>query len=371
MKKWTMLAMVSLMLVGLFGFPNVRADDDTSYQVLVFGDVHHDSQDYRKDVESLAVNRKKELARNLRLWGKEKPGPIPNMLAAASKEIPNMAFGVQLGDITQGDCGEGSLHEKAFRAVLEKFSSLAPADTKSWRFFVVKGNHDIRGPGAKEAFNAVVLPYLEQQFGQQCPVKNRANFARMQGPDLYLFFDSIASSKIDLQFVETTLEAHKNARYVFFLTHLPVLPSTRSKHIFWMVYEKKPELRRRLLELLAERNAIVLSAHIHIQTLVNYRSPKGTITQFSSFSMPSAWKKVEKYEEADGLKGLKATMEDAGKKNPEALADFQETLESHRIFTPGASYNVLHVTPEQVTIERHAGTDENTQSIVIKQLQQK
>ena len=59
MKKWTMLAMVSLMLVGLFGFPNVRADDDTSYQVLVFGDVHHDSHDYRKDVESLAVNRKK------------------------------------------------------------------------------------------------------------------------------------------------------------------------------------------------------------------------------------------------------------------------------------------------------------------------
>ncbi len=362
MKKITLFVLISLVLVGLLGCSSVQTQEGASYKVLLLGDMHYDSNDFRKDVEGLAANRKKELARNLKRW----EAHIPAMIADASGVTTTTAFGVQLGDITQGDCGEGSLHEKAFLSVLDKLSCLKPADAENWRLFVVKGNHDIRGPGAKEAFNNVMLSYLEKQFGQACPVKGRADFARMQGPDLYLFFDSIGSSEKELQFVEKALEAHKDARHVFFLTHLPVLPSSRSYHVFWLVFEKQPALRRRLLELLAARNAIVLAAHIHTTTLETYHSEAGAITQFCSFAMADSWSEGKTHTSTDAMKDLDAVMEKHGTKNPDALADFKGKLEGYTVYAPTSSYNVMHVTPNQVTVERHTGPGESLQPILLK-----
>jgi hypothetical protein len=313
-------------------------------------------------MDGLSKNRLKELERNIAKWEPDESATIPNMLRDAGKLSSTTAFGVQLGDISQGDCGSAELQKKAFAAVLEKMSLVRPKTKEEWQFFPVKGNHDIRGDGAADAYNEVMLPYLEKQFREKCPVAGRADFALMHGPDLYIFFDSIGAGEKDLLFVEAALAKHGDARHVFFLTHLPVLPVSRGG-VFWIVFEHKTQLRRRLLDMLAARKTIVLAAHIHATTLATYSSAKGTITQFTSFSMPTAWKSTVQFKKGDYTADVKAAMEKHAKGHADELADFKESIGNYSFFSPGASYNLMRVADGQVTIERHAASGDNVQSI--------
>ena len=343
-------------------FADAEKANETSYSVLVFGDVHFDSMEFRNNLDGLKEYQKKELKRNLAKWEPEETAAIPNMLKDARRISAGTAFGVQLGDISQGDCGSAELQKKAFSAVLGKLALARPEKNAEWQFFAVKGNHDIRGAGAQEAYKAVMLPYLETQFREKCPVAGRADFALKHGPDLYIFFDSIGAEERDLQFVEKALERHGDARHVFFLTHLPVIPASQGR-AFWIVFERKTPLRRRLLDLLAARKAIVLAAHIHNTTLNTYSSKAGTITQFTSFSMPAGWKDTVDFTEKDYTAELKTTMDKAKKNHDDEMADFNDSLGKCRLFSPGSSYNVMRVADAQVTIERHAASGGNVQTI--------
>ena len=82
--------------------------------------------------------------------------------------------------------------------------------------------------------------------------------------------------------------------------------------MYWIVFEKQPALRRRLLELLAARNAIVLAAHIHTTTLETYHSDVGAITQFCSFAMADSWSEGKTLTSTDAMKELDAVMEKHG-----------------------------------------------------------
>ncbi|MBP5638173.1 MAG: metallophosphoesterase [Victivallales bacterium] len=354
--------LLAVVLVACSCFADAEKTNETSYSVLVFGDVHFDSMEFRNNLDGLKEYQKKELKRNLAKWEPEERAAIPNMLKDAGKISAGMAFGVQLGDISQGDCGSAELQKKAFATVLGKLAFARPEKNTEWQLFAVKGNHDIRGEGAKGAYDAVMLPYLEKQFREKCPVAGRADFALKQGPDLYIFFDSIGAGEEDLRFVETTLAKHGDARHVFFLTHLPVIPASQGGS-FWIVFERKTPLRRRLLDLLAARKAIVLAAHIHNTTLTTYRSKAGTITQFTSFSMPVDWKDTVDFKEKDYTAALKTAMDKAKKNHDDEMADFIDSFGECRLFTPGPSYNVMRVTDGQVTIERHASSGNNVQSI--------
>ena len=108
LKKIFILALVSLCTAAVCG---------EKYSVLVFGDTHYDSQDVRVETK-LTRNKKLELARNLEIWKTNMPLLIK---AAAEKGNASADFAVQLGDLTQGDCGARELQEKSFRNVLEIF----------------------------------------------------------------------------------------------------------------------------------------------------------------------------------------------------------------------------------------------------------
>jgi hypothetical protein len=363
MRKTAICLLILLLAVSTGGIGiGTKRDLASSYDILLLGDLHYDDKECRQDIEHLPDNRKKELERNLSLWQKES-GPIPAMLLEAGGLTKKTTFGVQLGDIIQGDCGAGKLHKKSLTSVLEMLKCHLQPNSKDWHLFAIKGNHDIRGKGATQAFNSVMLPYLEDQFGQKCPVKWRADFILMHKGDLYVFFDSINA---DLRFAENALKEHTDARHVFFLTHLPVLPASTGSKPFWVVFEKNAKYRRRLLDALASRNAIVLTAHIHATTLLNYASEKGTVTQFSSFSMPSKWEGTRKFSVSDGMTQLKMAMDKAGQENPDLLKDFRNNLSNYKVFSPKASYNVLHVTPTEVNVERYAFPGQNTQTIKLK-----
>ncbi len=359
----SLLILLLALCTGCVGIDTKR-DYASSYDILLLGDLHYDAMEFRQDIEHLPDNRKKELNRNLSLWQKEK-APIPAMLQDAGHLTEKTTFGVQLGDISQGDCGAGELHEKAFASVLEILSRHLQPSSKAWRLFAVKGNHDIRGKGAPQAFNSVMLSYLKNQFGQKCPVKGRADFALKHQEDLYVFFDSINAGEADLLFLENALKKHANARHVFFLTHLPVLPASKGNP-FWLVFGDNASRRRRLLDALASRNAIVLTAHIHTTTLLSYSSDRGSVTQFSSFSMPNRWESTRTFSISDGMSQLEKAMDTAGKKSSEALKEFRNSLGIFKVFSPEASYNVLHVTPTEVNVERHAFPGQNIQTIKLK-----
>lgn len=324
-----------------------------AYEVMLLGDIHYDTPETRLKDEKLAENQENARIRNFERWEKN----IPAMLDAAGKRsAQNVAFVVQLGDIIHGGCGNEELQTKAFQevlAVLKKQFSVP--------LYVVKGNHDIHGPGAEEAFAKVMLPYLNREFGQKNAVENSAHYAVMHDKDLFIYFDSM---KPDADFVEQALDAHKDARHVFFLTHLPVIPSGEGRRPDWIVYglrSDNAQERQRLLKLLARRNAIVLCGHIHRTVLSRYRSADGTITQFTSFGMPVSLD--GEYKEVKGTGEDFLAVEDVKnamktKRVKTILNDFTGKITEYDYYLPGAGYNVLRIDDNGVFCDLYFGAND-------------
>lgn len=325
-----------------------------AYEVMILGDTHYDTPETRQKDEKLTENQEKARIRNFERWEKN----IPAMLDAAGKRSArNVAFVVQLGDIIQGGCGSEELQTKAFQevlAVLKKQFSVP--------LYVVKGNHDIHGPGAEEAFTKIMLPYLNREFGQKNAVENSANYAVMYDKDLFIYFDSM---KPNVDFVEKALEEHKDARHVFFLTHLPVIPSGEGRRPDWIVYGMRSDNaqeRQRLLKLLARHNAIVLCGHIHRTVLSRYRSEDGTITQLASFGMPVSldgeYKEVKGTEEDFfAVDDVKKAMK--SKRTKTILNDFIGKITEYDYYLPGAGYNVLRIDDGGVSCDLYFGADDH------------
>lgn len=320
-----------------------------AYDVLVLGDTHYDSPGVRREADKLSEARRKELNRNLERWRENVPAVLK---AAGARSARDVAFAVQLGDLIQGDCGSEELQAKAFREALDAVNR----DLKV-TLYPVKGNHDIRGAGAQAAYDRVMLPYLDKAVGAGSAVPGGAHYVKRFDKDLFIFFDSM---RPDIDFVEEALKRNPDARYVFFLTHLPVIPCAGGSPD-WIVFGRpdRSEERRKLLSLLAGRNAVVLCAHIHRTTLFRYRSPEGTITQLSSFSLPAnlSEKFAETYE-PDGSKFFKSKAVSNAMRKKEVrnvLSDFKEELVSFGEYRPGAGFNILSADDGGVTVQLYFG----------------
>ena len=319
------------------------------YDFLILGDTHYDSPDVRAPNITLNPGRAKEYKRNLDRWSKT----IPSMLKAAGKRSgEQIDFVVQLGDLTQGDCGAQNLQEKSFRNAVAAIRKEMKAP-----FYAIKGNHDIRGKGAQDAYINVMIPYLEKMLKTPPAVKKTGHFVLKHKKDLFFFFDSI---KPDVAYVEKALAENPDVRYVFFMTHLPVLPCAGGNPS-WIVFgsPKQNAERQKLLSLLAKHNAIVLTAHIHRSSLFRYQSQEGTITQLSTFSMPTDSATAFSMEEHDPNDFFqteiyrKALREKKGASV--VMQDFEGKYITRREMSPAAGYNVLRVTDESVTVDLYSG----------------
>lgn len=327
LKKIFTLALVSLCMTAVGG---------EKYSVLVFGDTHYDSQDVRVETK-LTRNKKLELARNLEIWKTNMPLLIK---AAAEKGNASADFAVQLGDLTQGDCGARELQEKSFRNVLEIFQKELKIP-----FYTIKGNHDIRGKGAHAAFDAVMLPYMSQVLKQPIPENRKANFAVMHKGDLYIYFDCM---KPDVNFVYKAFEKYPDARYTFLLTHIPVLPAHNAAGLVPDEAER-PEF----LKVLAKRKAIVLCAHVHITTMIRCEMEEGDIVQFVSYSLPR-----DLYQEYTVIEG---SIFDLHRKldKPDKLAPlkpfFEARLKDFVYHRYGGGFNMLNISDEGVFCDLYTG----------------
>ena len=118
-------------------------------------------------------------------------------------------------------------------------------------WILCKGNHDITGPGAVDAFQDHYVPMIRKQTGN--PEINNASYSYR--------YDNVQITCIDpwdketdmLAFLEGEL-SESNAKYKFVAIHEPVIPVTER---CWHTLRWDPEKREKLLEIIAGHKAIV------------------------------------------------------------------------------------------------------------------
>lgn len=185
---------------------------------------------------------------------------------------------LHLGDMIHGNCGSLELQSRSYINILTLMRTHLACPV-----YIVKGNHEMLGKGAKKAFEQVLLPYLRQLELGEGSLKRGANYYFTKNDDLYLALDCMQPS---FTFIRKTLEKHPQPRHLFVLTHYPILPRALSSKLLFSPQGKANLTRyQNLIKLLARYQAIVLCGHIHRNTLMRLENEHGKITQLTIYSM--------------------------------------------------------------------------------------
>ncbi|PYK08567.1 MAG: metallophosphoesterase [Verrucomicrobia bacterium] len=247
---------------------------------------------------------------------------VRESLAALEKAKASVPFVLQLGDLLEGLCGTEQLAARQAREGIDfvreaKFS--AP-------LVMTKGNHDITGPGAVEAYRRVLLPFLSEETGTKI---SEAAFSRRQGGTLVAFYD--AYDKNSLDWFDKTLTEAKPQRLIVAI-HPPVVPyNARSS---WHIYSspKQSAQRTRLLELLGRHRAIVLCGHLHKYSLLVRRTDQGKFVQLAISSV-AATSDGKPRDERSGIEAYDPDLVELEPRHaPETVAIRRELLTAERPF---------------------------------------
>lgn len=193
---------------------------------------------------------------------------------ALSKEAPASLL-IQLGDLSEGLAGSP---EKAMQMASHAMEAVEKANMPvPW--IIVKGNHDVTGPGAKEAFSEFYLPEIRKQTGDKKIIS--ANYSYRSGNVQVTCVDPRDNSVDIVNFLEKELSESKAAVKIVAL-HDPVIPVTER---CWHLYRTEPDKREKLLEVIAKNRAIVLCAHLHRYSVVRRNTEAGPVVQIMTVSV--------------------------------------------------------------------------------------
>ncbi|MBQ4105973.1 MAG: metallophosphoesterase [Lentisphaeria bacterium] len=312
-----------------------------SYEVVLLGDLHYDRADVHP--ADLKGHPQKELARNLKFWQDRAPKLLD---AAAAKVNPATAFAVQVGDISQGDTSTQEGQELLFTDIMDKLG----VRFKQTPLYVVKGNHDHRCPGNGAAFEKCILPRIKNDRLITGP---NANYALVHEGDLYVFCDS---EKPDLAWMKQVFAANPQSRHTFIITHLPVIPLPNNSP-WWLLFRINKAMyadRIEFRKILTERQAIVICAHVHHPSRIEYQTEAGRISQITVSSMAlsqtlSTWKQTgDKFESPSLAKRL--AQSPALKPQIEEYTKYMTRSD----FFQGSGFAVLRVENDKVFIDNYA-----------------
>ncbi len=277
---------IVLMAAGSTAAPSAPKSCD--YSVVVLGDLHYDGDapekfhgEYLKTLKGAKPKRLDEFKRNAKMWA----GPSRRMLAASGKCVPaDAAFVLQLGDLIQGDCESATIHTQ----MLAEVTSVLETTYPGLPIITVCGNHDIRqgasSQGAAKAYCQFMLPYLTRQLaGFSTNAVTKTTFGFRRGPDLWIFADFNVGGR-DLGVIKQLLADNEDARYTFFCSHAPVIPSdisakNHARRGIFLGAANNAKQRRELRALLAKRNVIVLCGHLHDLEHNVWQGDGGSITE--------------------------------------------------------------------------------------------
>lgn len=224
---------------------------------------------------------------------------------------------------------------------------------------ITKGNHDITGPGAPDAYRNLILPFLSQSAGSKI---TEATFSRRQGSTLVAFYD--AYDKNSLDWFEKTL-AESNPQRLVVAIHPPVVPYNARSN--WHIYSspKQTAQRARLLELLGRHRAIVLCGHLHKYSLLVRHTDHGPFAQLAISSVAASSDGQPK-DIRSGLANYTPDLVDLEPKHaPETIAARRDLLAAERPFIEQFDYAdtwghaVVRVTSAKITADIFRGFDPN------------
>jgi hypothetical protein len=257
----------------------------TGISLIVLGDLHYDQLDHH-DWAWVEKHHPKDISQ-IRNYSQLTNSTMPALLESIAAHIVRLrssstppAMIIQVGDLVEGLCGNEAL---ARRQNMEAIAFIQQADL-GLPFVFTKGNHDITGEGATQAFDSILLPALHRDSrridadGQS----HGANLMLRHPQADFIFFD--AYDKTSLEWLVAAV-AERRAPHMFFVVHPPVVPygARASWHLF--SNEQQTTQREKLLEVLGAHEAIVLSGHLHKYAALTRRVASGQFRQLAVSSV--------------------------------------------------------------------------------------
>lgn len=324
-----------------------------AYSFAYLGDIHFDKSCHN-DFDWVQANMPADI-RQIEGYIRNTEKYIPGLLRRVQNSIQSadgqIKMIIQGGDLVEGLCGSRALQETQFKDVKQFIRDHIPGTP----FIAAKGNHDITGPGAKEAFGAVMLPWLSNECGKQI---DSASFYFTKGPDLFVFFDAYHSN--DLGWLEKTLSQDRR-RYVFVVMHPPAVPyGARSTwHLFSRAQDKNA--RERFLDILGANKVVLLTAHLHKYSLLARRTSTGAFVQLSINSVISSPRisvrdRLEGVENYGGaLVELEPEFQPDTKQQRQKLLEDEKPYISYFEYADFPGYAIISVSDTAINIGVYAG----------------
>lgn len=268
-----------------------------AFSFVLLGDLHFDKLEHH-DMKWLQEHKAGDLSQ-IQNYSRITADITPRLFATVRETLAETkaAFVLQAGDLVEGLCGTEELAARQNREAIEFVES----QKFGVPFVFTKGNHDVTGDGAVEAFKEVFHPFLTQQTAglKGGAVVKSACYTIEYANAQFCFFD--AYDKASLDWLEAVL-AKRTAQHCFVVIHPPVVPY--GARATWHLYasERDKSRREKLLELLGKQNALVLGGHIHRFNTICRTTPRGG--RFAQLAISSVVAKadVKPETELDGVK---------------------------------------------------------------------
>lgn len=236
------------------------------FSFVLLGDLHFDKMEHH-DLAWLDRKHPNDLSQ-IKNYTRITREVTPQLLATVRATVADLnrnaatrvAFVLQAGDLVEGLCGSEELstvQNTEAVAFIRDAQLGAP-------FLFTKGNHDITGDGAREAFAKVFHPFLTAQAAAVSPATGavkEAFFTVESGNAQFAFFDAYQTAA-SLAWFEA-VAAKRTAEHLFVVVHPPVVPY--GARAMWHVFaaEREKAHREKFLALLGQQRALVLGGHIH------------------------------------------------------------------------------------------------------------
>lgn len=248
-----------------------------AFTFILLGDLHYDKLEHH-DMAWLQKKKGGDLGQ-IKNYSRITADLMPQLFTRVRETIVGLnqssqtkvAFVLQVGDIVEGLCGTAEL---AARQNTEALQFIQGAGL-GVPFLFTKGNHDVTGDGAPEAFKEVFHPFLS---GEMNKVKTgstklqQASYTLEQGNSLFCFFDAYDAESLD--WLEAALD-RRTASHCFVAIHPPVVPYGARSNWHLFASDKDRPKREKLLGLLGKQNAFVLGGHIHKFNTICRSTPGG------------------------------------------------------------------------------------------------
>jgi hypothetical protein len=265
-----------LYFILFFAFVSFQSEAQQS-SFLVLGDLHYDLLgDHNMDWLDKKPDDLRQVTKEYTVYTEKNWIDFMGILKRKiQNEGSSMKAIIQLGDLSEGLAGSET---KARQMAGNAMKAIEDANMKvPW--IIAKGNHDVTGPGAEEAFREYYIPMIRKQT-KNPGIKN-ASYSFTSGDVQFTILDPWDKNTDMVAFLEKELSASR-AKFKFVAIHEPVIPVTER---CWHTLRGNPVQREKLLEIIARNHAIVFCAHLHRYSVVKRNTQFGPIVQVMAVSV--------------------------------------------------------------------------------------